>query len=89
MADSLAITFTGKTDAGPVTLYLFTNWTHPNLCPVKALLLYLHLTKYKSGYLFPPISDIQTALDDPDFDGHYDISTFTKRSWKTIKGSAI
>jgi hypothetical protein len=52
--DSVAVKIQGKRDVSQVTLILWANHAVPNLCPVRHLLLYLHKSGIKGGFLFPP-----------------------------------
>jgi hypothetical protein len=50
---ALAIQVCGKSDIKNVPLILFTDEEFPEFCPVRHLLLWVHLSGVKSGYLFP------------------------------------
>ena len=43
----------GKTDQVVVNLTLWADKEIPSLCPVRLLLMYLHVSRLKTGYLFP------------------------------------
>ncbi|KAL3896365.1 MAG: hypothetical protein SGCHY_004116 [Lobulomycetales sp.] len=52
-------------------MMLFSDWDLPEQCPVRALLLLLYLTKWTSGNIFPGKQELERALADPHWDGHY------------------
>jgi hypothetical protein len=54
-----------------VTLSLIADNEIPELDPIRAFLVYLALIKWKSGSLFPTRVELEAALANPDFDGHY------------------
>jgi hypothetical protein len=50
---ALCVKVQGKCDPKPVHLYLWSDETCPEFCPVRHLLLYLYLTGISDGHLFP------------------------------------
>ena len=65
--DVLVLEVFGKADKTWVTLKIYADHDYPELCPVRHLLIYLHLTGIKSGYLFPSAAE----LANPPADGHF------------------
>jgi hypothetical protein len=65
--DALAITVNGKADNEWVPLKLHADHVYPDLCPVRPLLVYIHLLGIKGGYLFPTASEVKN----PPTDGVY------------------
>ncbi|KAI3650647.1 hypothetical protein MP228_004128 [Amoeboaphelidium protococcarum] len=57
---AIAFTIMGKSDKVPVTLFLWADNEVPSMCPVRHLLVYLHLIKLKKGFLFPSYNCLQT-----------------------------
>ncbi|KAI9324302.1 hypothetical protein DFJ73DRAFT_966423 [Zopfochytrium polystomum] len=51
--EGLCIKVKGKKDHQPVHLILWADHENPSLCPVRHLLLYIHMSGLKSGHLFP------------------------------------
>ena len=62
---ALCLKVCGKTDATWVTLMLWTDDVNPEFCPVRLLLIYLHVSGIKSGVLFPT----EEELREPPVDG--------------------
>ena len=50
---SITVTVMGKTDKKPVHLILYADDDYPDLCPVRALLVYVHCAGIQGGWLFP------------------------------------
>ncbi|KAI9339167.1 hypothetical protein DFJ73DRAFT_961925 [Zopfochytrium polystomum] len=51
--EGLCFKIKGKKDQQPIQLILWADHENPALCPIRHLLLYIHLSGLKSGYLFP------------------------------------
>ncbi|KAI9341777.1 hypothetical protein DFJ73DRAFT_535037 [Zopfochytrium polystomum] len=51
--DVLAFSIRGKCDRAPTTLLLYRDDQFPELCPIRAILQYVHECHVKRGYLFP------------------------------------
>ena len=51
--DGIAFNIQGKSDENPVTLMLWADDSLPLLCPIRHLMIYLHLTGIRCGYIFP------------------------------------
>jgi hypothetical protein len=65
--DALALKVYGKCDTDWVMLKLHADHVYPDLCPVRPLLIYMHLLGIKGGFLFPTADEIKT----PPVDGLY------------------
>ena len=76
--DALAVKVFGKSDASWISLKLHADHIYPELCPVRALLVYMHLSGMKGGYLFPTIAEIK----DPPEDGIYKTKVCYKKFLK-------
>jgi hypothetical protein len=50
---ALAVKVKGKKDNREVTLLIYANDDYPELCPVRALLVYCYMIGIKSGLVFP------------------------------------
>ena len=55
----------GKTQEYRFNLYEDSNY--PAFCPIRHLLIYVHMAGIKSGYLFPSVAE----LKNPPADGHF------------------
>jgi len=51
--EALAVEIQGKSDNEIVILQLWRDDINPELCPIKHLLVFVHLSGSNSGYLFP------------------------------------
>jgi hypothetical protein len=75
---ALAIKVKGKSDTSKIKQKIHADHETPDLCPVRALLIYMHILGIQDGYLFPS----EQELFDPPADGHYktmvDYSNFLK-----------
>jgi hypothetical protein len=49
----IAVTFKGKRDKKEVTLMLWADDDHPELCPLRHLLAFFHILGHDSSFLFP------------------------------------
>jgi len=58
--DSLVIEIFEKSGKRRMKLRLRADNKYPDLCPVRPLLIYLHLTNYKGGYLFPSSTELES-----------------------------
>ena len=70
-ADKVATLFCevqGKTDHIPVMLTLFWDDEYPEFCPIRVLLWYLKIFNIKSGFLFPPVTELERCRDTPDIE---------------------
>jgi hypothetical protein len=67
--DALAVKVYGKCDTDWVMLKLHADHVYPDLCPVRPLLIYMHLLGIKGGFLFPTADEIKTPP--PPVDGIY------------------
>lgn len=56
--DSLAMKIKGKRDIDWVFLKMWADNECPDLCPVRALLIWLAVSKIEDGFIFPPRVDI-------------------------------
>lgn len=65
--ESLVLKVFGKSDKRWIKLALFSDNEYPDLCPIRPLLVYMHLIGIKDGYLFPS----EAELLDPPSDGVY------------------
>jgi hypothetical protein len=65
--DCLVLRVMGKSDKRFVTFRLNADNLYPEFCPVRPLLVYMHLIGYKGGYLFPSA----TELNNRPVDGIY------------------
>jgi hypothetical protein len=65
VVESLAIKFKGKNEKGStkVTLQVHADWDLSFLCPVRALLTWLYLIKWKSGNVFPSKEELKRNLE--------------------------
>jgi hypothetical protein len=61
--EALALRVQGKSDSSPVILSLWADDIIPEFCPVRHLLVYLHLSGISQGYLFPGHIDGHIAYD--------------------------
>ncbi|KAI9356475.1 hypothetical protein DFJ73DRAFT_822672 [Zopfochytrium polystomum] len=57
----LAFKIRGKSDKAPITLLLARDDAFPELCPIRALMHYVHTCNIKKGFLFPP-ADMLNSL---------------------------
>jgi hypothetical protein len=65
--EAIGFNIKGKTDSRSVALLLWSDDDNPALCPVRALMVYMHFARIKSGYLFPSREGLKTlAKDDSD-----------------------
>ena len=65
--DALAVKVFGKSDSNWVPLKLHADHVYPDLCPVRPLLVYMHLLGMKGGFIFPSAEEIKN----PPYDGIY------------------
>ena len=75
---ALCFRIKGKTDVSAAELMLFADDEYPEFCPVRHLLVYLHLLNFKGGYLFPTEKEYTTSSSKT-FAGHMEYS-----SWLSI-----
>jgi hypothetical protein len=54
----LALKVQGKKDPHPITMLLYADDQYPDLCPVRALMVYCFLIGIKNGYLFPSAEEL-------------------------------
>jgi hypothetical protein len=80
----LALKIQGKSDVVPVTLMLWEVDDIPELCPIRSLLLYIHILGNESGFLFPPKKDITT--NKKHYDVHIPLCTYQDRFFALCKG---
>ena len=52
---SIMLEVMGKADKKPVHLVAWSDYDYPDLCLIRALLVYLHVTGIQGGFLFPPL----------------------------------
>lgn len=62
--DSLALTVKGKSDDRWVKYRLHSDHDHPDLCPVRPLLIYMYLMDFKGGFLFPSPQELRNPPPD-------------------------
>jgi hypothetical protein len=74
--DCLVLQVMGKSDARPITFRLNTDNDHPEFCPVRPLLVYMHLMGYKGGYLFPSSGELNCPPTDGIFTTKIDYDHF-------------
>jgi hypothetical protein len=62
--NALGIKVKGKSDKNWVKLKLHADHVYPELCPVRALLIYMHLAGIKGGSLFPSLEELKNPPGD-------------------------
>ena len=67
IVDSIVLKVYGKSDKTWVHLRLWSDHENPVFCPIRHLLIYLHVTGIKKGYLFPSAKE----LNNPPANGHF------------------
>ena len=76
---ALCLKFKGKTDNGWKYFWLWVDDECPDFCPVRHLLIYVHLAKIKHGYIFPTEKELfKSPPSDRDFKTFVSYSTFPK-----------
>lgn len=66
VVEGLAVKIKGKSDKKWKTLMIWAD-QHPQLCPIRHLLVYIFVAKIKSGNLFPSYNELRHPPDDGDF----------------------
>ncbi|KAJ3114215.1 hypothetical protein HK100_001732, partial [Physocladia obscura] len=84
---SIAFAVKGKSDPAPVILMLELDRQHRNLCPIRHLLAYLHVTSLKSGFFFPPLDELNKLMKGTITIGrtHLDYSVFLELMKMVVK----
>lgn len=62
--DRLVLKILGKSDTRPIAFRLNADNDHPEFCPVRPLLVYMHLINYKGGFLFPDADELRNRPQD-------------------------
>jgi hypothetical protein len=60
--DSIGIWVQGKRDVGRVLLMLWANHSNPEICPVRHLLLWLHVSRIRKVFIFPPQDSLNMLM---------------------------
>ena len=76
--DALAFQVYGKCDNRWCQLKLHSDHATTDLCPVRALLVYLHLIGWKGGYIFPSQEELSNPPCDFVYKTHIDYQCFLK-----------
>jgi hypothetical protein len=76
--EHLVVKVCGKTDVKNVFLKLVADHEYPELCPVRHLLVYLHLIGWKGGFLFPSEEELSSPPSDGIFTTRIDYKPFLK-----------
>jgi hypothetical protein len=76
--DCLVLKVRGKADKVPVTFRLHSDNDNPDFCPIRPLLVYMHLIGYKGGNLFPSADELHKRPADGIFTTTVNYGVFLK-----------
>lgn len=77
--DALALEVFGKSDDTWQKQLLHANHIYPELCPVRPLLIYMHLIQIQGGSLFPSASELMDPPEDRVYKTTIDYGTFLQQ----------
>jgi hypothetical protein len=79
----MAVKVQGKRDERWQHLWLWADDMCPDLCPLRHLFVYLHLSRHAGGYLFPTNCELDALPSSGVFETHFEYRSFL-RDFKSI-----